>query len=254
MPGVPNTTDFTLADVIAAVLPSSNDLNECFTDAIAGAFNTTYNPNSTGTNNNLLNFRDYGNDIAAQNQVYITPDEFNPTGACSTSRTVLAWKNNNPNSVQNGNKFWEDDNGSPGDPYPGGGEFEYFGAFTGLNSVSFKLSSSGIASNVTFCSLPSLVLSDVYYFPSGSSTPTTPVDYYYSSTIGNASNLSVGDILYTDAALTTEVSIPVAIKMAYFQTGSTATTTIYGAGECARIIIYENDGVIQVLKEQCPIF
>mgnify|MGYP003650179419 CR=1 FL=1 len=250
MPGVPNTTDFTLADVIAAVLPSSNDLNECFTDAIAGAFNTTYNPNSTGTNNNLLNFRDYGNDIAAQNLIYMVATFTNP---CTATRNIAVWKNNNPNSVQNGNKFWQDSSGSPGSPYPGT-EFTIYSALSGLNAATFNLSSTGIASNVTFCSLPSLVLSDVYYFPSGSSTPTTPVDYYYSSTIGNASNLSVGDILYTDAALTTEVSIPVAVKMGYFQTGSTATTTIYGAGECARIIIYENDGVIQVLKEQCPIF
>ena len=250
MPGVPNTTDFSLADVIAAVLPSSNDLDECFTDAIAGAFNTTYNPNSTGTNNNLLNFRDYGNDIAAQNLIYMVATFTNP---CTATRNIAVWKNNNPNSVQNGNKFWQDSSGSPGSPYPGT-EFTIYSALSGLNAATFNLSSTGIASNVTFCSLPSLVLSDVYYFPSGSSTPTTPVDYYYSSTIGNASNLSVGDILYTDAALTTEVSIPVAVKMGYFQTGSTATTTIYGAGECARIIIYENDGVIQVLKEQCPIF
>ena len=250
MPGVPNTTDFTLADVIAAVLPSSNDLNECFTDAIAGAFNTTYNPNSTGTNNNLLNFRDYGNDIAAQNLIYMVATFTNP---CTATRNIAVWKNRNPNSVQNGDKFWQDSSGSPGSPYPGT-EFTIYSALSGLNAATFNLSSTGIASNVTFCSLPSLVLSDVYYFPSGSSTPTTPVDYYYSSTIGNASNLSVGDILYTDAALTTEVSIPVAVKMGYFQTGSTATTTIYGAGECARIIIYENDGVIQVLKEQCPIF
>jgi hypothetical protein len=242
MPGVPNTTDFSLADVIAAVLPSSNDLDECFTDAIQGAFNYTYNPGGN-QNTNLLNFRDYGNDTAAQNQVYITPDEFNPTGACSTSRTVLAWKNNNPNSVQNGDKFWEDDNGSPGDPYPGGGAFQFFGAFTGLNSASFKLSSLGIASNVTFCSLPSLVLSDVYYFPSGSSTPTTPVDYYYSSTIGNASNLSVGDIIYTDAALTTPLNY---VSSYYLQNGSSATTT-----HCTTsfVAVMSISGVSGVIKE-----
>jgi len=248
MPGVPNTTDFSLADVIAAVLPSSNDLDECFTDAIQGAFNYTYNPGGN-TNTNLLNFRDYGNDIAAQNQVYITPDEFNPTGACSTSRTVLAWKNNNPNSVQNGDKFWEDDNGSPGDPYPGGGGFQFFGAFTGLNSASFKLSSLGIASNVTFCSLPSLVLSDVYYFPSGSSTPTTPVDYYYSSTIGNASNLSVGDILYTDAALTTPLNYA---SSYYLQNGSSATTTHCTTSFVAFISISGVSGVIKAIGCDSP--
>ena len=252
MSSVPDTTDFSLADVVAAVLPSSNDLIECFDDAVDGAFDSSYGP---GDESNLLQFRNYGQNIAAQNEVYITPPKITPALACSTNRTVLAWKNRNPNSVSNGDKFWEDDNGSPGDPYPGGGEFEFFGAFTGLNSSSFKLSSLGIVSNVTFCSLPSLTLTDVYYFPSGSSTPTTPVDYYYSSTIGNASNLSVGDILYTDTALTTELSIPVGgVEGGFFQTGSTATTTIYGAGECALIILYDNSGVIQGLREQCPIF
>jgi len=246
MPGVPNTTDFTLADVIAAVLPSSNDLDECFTDAIQGAFNYTYNPGGN-QNTNLLNFRDYGNDTAAQNQVYITPDEFNPTGACSTSRTVLAWKNNNPNSVQNGDKFWEDDNGSPGDPYPGGGEFQFFGAFTGLNSASFKLSSLGIASNVTFCSLPSLVLSDVYYSVSGGTS--TPVDYYYSSTIGNASNLSVGDIIYTDAALTTPLNYT---SLYYLQNGSSATTTHCTTSFVAFMSISGVSGVIKEIGCDSP--
>lgn len=224
MPGVPNTTDFTLADVIAAVLPSSNDLDECFTDAIAGAFNTTYNPNSTGTNNNLLNFRDYGNDIAAQNLIYMAVTFTNP---CTATRNTAVWKNRNPNSVQNGDKFWQDSSGSPGSPYPGTA-FTIYSAFTGLNAVTFNLSSSGIASNVTFCSLPSLVLSDVYYAISGGTS--TPVDYYYSSEIGNASNLSVGDIIYTDAALTTPLGFNSGtIGYRYFQNGTSATTTICGS-------------------------
>jgi len=42
MPGVPNTTNFSLADVVAAVLPSSNDLQECFNDAVDDAFDSTY--------------------------------------------------------------------------------------------------------------------------------------------------------------------------------------------------------------------
>jgi len=226
MPGVPNTTDFSLADVIAAVLPSSNDLDECFTDAIAGAFNTTYNPNSTGTNNNLLNFRDYGNDIAAQNPVQINTGR-NPGEACGGPRNIAAWKGSNPNSVQNGNKFWQDNNGSPGNPYPGVSTTVY-AAFSGLNSASFNLSSNGIASNVTFCSLPSLVLSDVYYAISGGTS--TPVDYYYSSEIGNASNLSAGDIIYTDAALTTPLGFNSGtIGYRYFQNGTSATTTICGS-------------------------
>ena len=252
MPGVPNTTDFTLADVIAAVLPSSNDLNECFTDAIAGAFNTTYNPNSTGTNNNLLNFRDYGNDIAAQNAVQINTGR-NPGEACGGSRNIAAWKNKNPNSVQNGDKFWQDSSGSPGNPYPGVSTTVY-AAFSGLNSASFNLSSNGIASNVTFCSLPSLTLTDVFYTVAATGNFSTPVDYYYSSTIGNASNLGVGDIIYTDSNLTTPL-IPQQTGMqgyVYFQNGSSATTTRCGTGFALYFTVSITTGVIKEIGCETP--
>ena len=262
MPGVPNTTDFTLADVIAAVLPSSNDLDECFTDAIQGAFNYTYNPGGN-TNTNLLNFRDYGNDIAAQNPVQINTGR-NPGEACGGPRNIAAWKGRNPNSVQNGDKFWQDSSGSPGNPYPGVSTTVY-AAFSGLNSVSFNLSSVGIASNVTFCSLPSLTLTDVYWYYTGTSTTSTPVDYYYSSDIGNASNLSVGDIIYTDAALTTPLPPQnenqsrwngLDNSYQFFQDGSNATTTYSplntgcGDGAAAMFVIQSgNNGVIQVIHD-----
>ena len=249
MPGVPNTTDFSLADVIAAVLPSSNDLNECFTDAIQGAFNYTYNPGGN-QNTNLLNFRDYGNDIAAQNPVQINTGR-NSGEACGGPRNIAAWKGRNPNSVQNGDKFWQDSSGSPGNPYPGV-SFTVYAAFSGLNSVSFNLSSTGIASNVTFCSLPSLVLSDVYYAISGGTS--TPVDYYYSSEIGNASNLSVGDIIYTDAALTTPLNYtsPGMQGSPYFQNGSSATTTHCTASFVTWLSISVGSGVIKEIRCDTP--
>ncbi len=228
MPGVPNTTTFTLADVVAAVLPSKDDLQECFDDSVDGAFDSTYGP---GDKSNLLQFRNYGNNTAAQNMVYITQSQLSSSAACSSSRTVKVWKNNNPSSVENGDKFWENEVVSgvdtPGDPYVGGGTFQFFGIFTGLNSASFKLSSLGVVTNKVFCSLPSLVLSDVYYYLSGSAF-SKPIDYYYSSDIGDASNLSVGDILYTDAALTTPLGTHSGYSdpNRYFQDGSTASTTI----------------------------
>jgi hypothetical protein len=244
MPGVPNTTDFSLADVIAAVLPSSNDLNECFTDAIVGAFNTTYNPGGN-TNTNLLNFRDYGNDIAAQNLIYMAVTFTNP---CTATRNTAVWKNRNPNSVQNGDKFWQDSSGSPGSPYPGTA-FTIYSAFTGLNAVTFNLSSSGIASSVTFCSLPSLTLTDVYWYDTSTQNYVTPRDYYYSSDIGNASNLTPGDIIYKDSSLTVplERSQPNQDSLSgygpmYLQQGSAATTT-FCSGSDVNIFIITTAGV-----------
>lgn len=53
---VPNTTTFTLQDVVDEVNPTTNDLQDCFNDANADYFNPTYE----GSKNSLLNFRDYG--------------------------------------------------------------------------------------------------------------------------------------------------------------------------------------------------
>ena len=49
---VPNTTTFTLQDVVTEVNPTTDDLNDCFNDAIASYFNSAYE----GSKNQLLNF------------------------------------------------------------------------------------------------------------------------------------------------------------------------------------------------------
>lgn len=60
---VPNTTTFTLQNVVDVVNPTTDDLGDSFSDAISGHFNITYkNPyfSGAGNRNNLLMFRDYG--------------------------------------------------------------------------------------------------------------------------------------------------------------------------------------------------
>ena len=58
---VPNTTTFTLQDVITEMnLGIGEGLQECFDDADDSEFDTNYNPNSDGLDNNLLNWRNYG--------------------------------------------------------------------------------------------------------------------------------------------------------------------------------------------------
>ncbi|MDB4493279.1 hypothetical protein N9216_01560 [Pseudomonadales bacterium] len=57
---VPNTEYFDLATVISVVGLSTGDgLQECFDDSDDSEFDTNYNPNSDGLDNNLLNFRNY---------------------------------------------------------------------------------------------------------------------------------------------------------------------------------------------------
>ena len=55
--GVPDTTTFTLQDVVDEVNPTTDDLVDCFDDAVAGDFDSSYGP---GDESNLLQFRNYG--------------------------------------------------------------------------------------------------------------------------------------------------------------------------------------------------
>jgi hypothetical protein len=53
---VPNTSTFTLQDVVNEVNPTTDDLIDCFADAVASKFDAVY----SGSKNQLLNFRNYG--------------------------------------------------------------------------------------------------------------------------------------------------------------------------------------------------
>lgn len=53
---VPNTGTFDLDTVVDVVVPTTNDLVDCFSDAITGYFDPTY----SGSKDRLSNFRNYG--------------------------------------------------------------------------------------------------------------------------------------------------------------------------------------------------
>ena len=89
---VPNTTNFTLQDVTTEIYgdtAADRNLSQCFTDA-TGTFDGTYNPNSNGTSNNLLNFRNYNHNPG--NQLNFIIDSFGylqgfllDSGTCGSS-------------------------------------------------------------------------------------------------------------------------------------------------------------------------
>ncbi len=54
---VPDTNTFALQDVVSAVNPTTDDLQDCFNDADSAQFDPAYE----GNKDNLLNFRNYGN-------------------------------------------------------------------------------------------------------------------------------------------------------------------------------------------------
>lgn len=53
---IPNTDTFSLQDVVTEIVPTTNDLIDCFADAVSGSFDAEY----SGTKTQLLNFRNYG--------------------------------------------------------------------------------------------------------------------------------------------------------------------------------------------------
>ncbi len=68
---VPDTTTFSLQDVVDEINPTTDDLVDCVSDATSGDYDTTYY-SSPATS--LLEFRNYGN--SAQLTLVVTGDNF----------------------------------------------------------------------------------------------------------------------------------------------------------------------------------
>jgi len=79
---VPNTTTFELQDVVDTVNPTTDDLVDCFADAIASLFDSSYE----GSKNQLLNFRNYGNLTSFNGSI-------NAKDPCSEPTTSLYYHN-----------------------------------------------------------------------------------------------------------------------------------------------------------------
>jgi hypothetical protein len=78
-----------------------------------------------------------------------------------------------------------------------------------------------------------LTLTNIGLF--GSSTNT----YYYSNLIGDAQNLAIGNVIYTDNSLTTTLAAGT-----YYQAGSTASTTFCNSSGDEGSVIVNSSGVI----------
>lgn len=76
MASVPNTSTFTLFDVVNAV-GGANDLVGLFANAVPSAFDPVYE----GTKNNLLNFRNYDEAVVDVFSISPTTLNFGPTGS-----------------------------------------------------------------------------------------------------------------------------------------------------------------------------
>tara|TARA_R100000951_G_C2494904_1_gene135612 strand:+ start:41 stop:442 length:402 start_codon:yes stop_codon:yes gene_type:complete len=82
---VPNTTTFTLQNVVDEVNPTTDDLVDCFADATSSSFDSNY----SGDKNNLLNFRNYGGE---QYWDYAAGTQSTLTNICSLSLTEIIYQ------------------------------------------------------------------------------------------------------------------------------------------------------------------
>ena len=86
--GVPNTTTFELQDVVDEVNPTTDDLVDCFADANASYFDSTYE----GSKNQLLNFRNYGSGNALT-QFSGSSGQNDVKFLCTQTVATLYWHN-----------------------------------------------------------------------------------------------------------------------------------------------------------------
>jgi len=82
---VPNTTTFTLQNVVDEVNPTTDDLVDCFADATSSSFDSNY----SGSKNNLLNFRNYGGE---QYWDYAAGTQSTLTNICYLSLTEIIYQ------------------------------------------------------------------------------------------------------------------------------------------------------------------
>jgi len=93
---VPNTNTFDLLTVMNVIgLGTGEGLQECFDDSDDSEFDTSYNPNSYGTDNNLLNFRNY--DSGSLNTLTVSTEyfydyEYAKIGSFSNGTQTISYK------------------------------------------------------------------------------------------------------------------------------------------------------------------
>ena len=147
---VPDTTTFELQDVVDEVNPTTDDLTDCFADAVSSKFNATYKAQyyaAAGDKNNLLMFRDYG----ATSRIMFTIDNSYSYGNASSACTL-----GTGTTLRN---LWHTGSGT----YPSVGDTIYQQA-TGTNNftpqqfnyipagnLAMGINSSGVVTNITYC-------------------------------------------------------------------------------------------------------
>ena len=142
--GVPNTSTFSLQDVVDEVNPTTDDLVDCFADAVASSFDSTY----SGSKDNLLNFRNYGAVSLILFKIDNSASYGNAVTACSLGNSTTLrnlWHNGSGTNLSVGDTVYQDSAGlytfiSPNYWYVPAGDF------------TFDVNNSGVVIDIVDCS------------------------------------------------------------------------------------------------------
>tara|TARA_R110002073_G_scaffold332814_1_gene519381 strand:+ start:497 stop:964 length:468 start_codon:yes stop_codon:yes gene_type:complete len=89
MAAVPNTTTFSLQDVVNAVGGTQNSLQDCFDDAVSVAFNSTYGSIS---DNDMYAFRDY-EEVGVVKTISLNPSQYIDVSASGATLSFTVTSN-----------------------------------------------------------------------------------------------------------------------------------------------------------------
>lgn len=140
---VPDTNTFTLQTVVTEVNPTTDDLVDCFADAVAGKFDSNY----SGSKNSLLNFRNYG--AVTLTTFHLTVNTPKSTLACDGTANNVAYHDGGSNTIAAvGDTVYSNSTGTT--TYPAGtyGQTFYSGGYVGSRIV---VNSSGVVTAYYLC-------------------------------------------------------------------------------------------------------
>tara|TARA_R110000868_G_scaffold22624_4_gene92684 strand:+ start:10548 stop:10976 length:429 start_codon:yes stop_codon:yes gene_type:complete len=140
---VPDTNTFTLQNVVTEVNPTTDDLVDCFADAVAGKFDSNY----SGSKNSLLNFRNYG--AVTLTTFHLTVNTPKSTLACDGTANNVAYHDGGSNTIAAvGDTVYSNSTGTT--TYAAGtyGQTFYSGGYVGSRIV---VDSSGVVTAYYLC-------------------------------------------------------------------------------------------------------
>lgn len=140
---VPNTNTFSLQDVVDEVNPTTDDLVDCFADAVASKFDPAY----SGSKNQLLNFRNYGAETLTLFKIdnsYSYIDSFSACAWGSSTVTRDLWHNGSGANPSIGDTIYQDSSGnytmSPANWY-----------YIPIGNLTIQINSSGVVTSKVTC-------------------------------------------------------------------------------------------------------